>query len=176
MEADSTAAGELCSDVIATESCGVVADVIDFICPRRLDVAQVERTGDRSDKNVAVLALCSAQMQMREAENHATARVTEAGAPPIEGFHVGTDFDQTIGDRGADKGVAAPVDTDEWVDVVGVVRRGLGGGSLCNNRTDEQKRTEREVDRRSNDGPHSSWHLVLSLKQSGCTDNSKNNW
>ena len=56
------------------------------------------------------------------------AGIAKAGAASIEGFHVGADLDEAVGYRGADEGIAAPVDADERVDIAGVVWGSFEGG------------------------------------------------
>ena len=121
VEADATAAGQLGFYLIASEVRGVVADLGDLVGAWSLDVVQVEGPGDGSDEDVAVLALRAAEVEMREAKNHAVAGITKAGAAAIEGLHVGTDLDQAEGYRGADKRIASPVDADERIDVASVI-------------------------------------------------------
>ncbi len=121
MEADAAAAGELGFNFVTGEVRGVVADLVDLVRARSFDVVEVEGAGDGSDEDVAVFALRAAEVEVREAEDDSVAGVAEAGAAAVEGLHVGTEFDEAVGDGGADEGVAAPVDADEGVDVVGVV-------------------------------------------------------
>ena len=86
MEADLTTAGQLGFDLDnASGSRRPVADLIDLVGARGIDVAWVERTGGRSDEDVAVLALCTAEMKMREAPDDAVAGIAKAGTAAVEG-------------------------------------------------------------------------------------------
>src|SRR6266481_5112224 len=130
MEADATTAGQLSFDLIASQVRGIVADLIDLVGAWSLDFARVEWAGDGRDEDVAILALRAAEVKMREAEDDAVAGITKPGTTAIEGFHVGADLDEAVGNCRADEGVAAPVHADERIDVAGVVLRGFDGGLL----------------------------------------------
>src|ERR1700733_3673564 len=126
----SAAAGKFGFDVVAVELRGVVADMIDLVGAWGFDVAEIERAGDGGDQDVAVLALGSAEMQMREAKNDTAARIAESGAAAIEGRHVRPDLYETVRDRGADKRIAAPIDTDERIDITGQIPNRSGSRLL----------------------------------------------
>src|ERR1700730_8577055 len=113
VKADATAAGHLCFHLITSKIRCVVADLCDLAGARSLDVVQVERTGNRSDKDVAVFPLRTAEVEMRKAENHTVTGGTESGAATVEGLHVGADLYEAEGYGRADKGIAAPVHADE---------------------------------------------------------------
>src|SRR5258708_38188775 len=96
MKADATAAGQFGFHLIAGEFRSVVANLIDLVGAWSLDVVRVEWTGGGSDEDVAVFALCTAEVEMRETENNAVAGITKAGTMAVEGLRVWADFDETV--------------------------------------------------------------------------------
>src|ERR1700730_2880651 len=130
VKADATAAGQLCFHLIASKIRCVVPDLGDLAGARSLDVFQIERTGNRSDKNVAIFTLRAAEVKMRKAKNHTVAGVTKSGTATIEGLHVGADLYKAEGYGRADKCITAPVHADEGIDVASVVLGACGDGLL----------------------------------------------
>jgi hypothetical protein len=82
-------------------------------------------------------------MQVREAYDDAMAGVAEAGRFVIEALHIRAQLDHAKRNRGAHKGVAAPVHADEGIDVVGVIGRWLGSGCLRGQRSGEEDKGKR---------------------------------
>jgi hypothetical protein len=123
MEAYAAGAGEFGAHLITRKLRAIVPDLSDFVGAWCLDIGQIERAGDWGDEDVAVLALRSAEVQMRKAENVAKAGITKARAAIIEGCHVRSQFDHAVRDSGADERVAPPIDPDEWIDVMSKILR-----------------------------------------------------
>jgi hypothetical protein len=123
VETHAPAAGEFRLDVVTRKVRAIIADAIDLIRARTLDVIQIERSGHGHNENVAVLALRAAEMEMGKAEDDSITGVAKAGFAPIKGLHIGPDLNQAVWNCGANKGVAAPVDANKWIDVAHVVLR-----------------------------------------------------
>jgi hypothetical protein len=64
VKTDATAAGQFGFHLIVTKFRSIVANLVDLVGALRLDVAWVERAGDGSDEDVAVLSLRAAEVEM----------------------------------------------------------------------------------------------------------------
>ena len=109
MKADATAAGQFSLHVIPREMRGVEANLGDLVGARRLDVTEIEWAGYRSDQDIAVLALGTAEVQMRESEDLTVAGVAETGRALIEGLHVRSELHHAKREGCAYECIAAPI-------------------------------------------------------------------
>ena len=144
VKADATTTGQLRFYPIASEIRGVVANLIDLVGARSFDVGRVKRAGDGSDENVSILALCAAEVKMREAEDDAVAGITKPRAAAIESFHVGTDLHEAKRDCSADERIATPVDANERIYIPRVVAGGFSRSLLCPDRLPYDRRNEQK--------------------------------
>ena len=128
MEAGAARGCQFRAHVVLRQRNRVVAGMIHFIDARRLDICRVKRACDGSYQDIAVLARGAAEVKMAETKDAPAAEIAEAGRTAIEALHIRAELHHAEGHGRADKGTAAPVHAEKWINIVNIVLRRAGAG------------------------------------------------
>jgi len=118
MEAHAPSGCQLRADMVSRQRCSVIAGMILFFNARRMDIREIKRACDWSNKNIAVFAGCSTEVQVAETDDTASAHIAKAGWTSVKALHFRAKLYHAKRHCRADKSITAPVHAQEGINVI----------------------------------------------------------